>query len=194
MISDILRQLNWIDFLMLVLFLRIIFMALSTGFALELFKLSGTLASLYLSLHYFTLFTDWMGGRAPGAKSKLPLQFMDFISLVAIAIMGYLMFVGLRLVFDRFIKMEIYPLVNKSVAFMLGFFRGLFLMSLITFILVSSSVTYLKDSVRNSFTGRRVFNLAADTYSWTWERFASKFSVGERFNSTVLEVQKDLNP
>ncbi|KPK97104.1 MAG: hypothetical protein AMJ95_10815, partial [Omnitrophica WOR_2 bacterium SM23_72] len=103
MISDILKQLNWIDFLMIVLFLRIIFMALSTGFALELFKLLGTLASLYLSLHYFTLFTDWMGGRSPTAKGKLPLQFMDFISLLAIAIIGYLMFFALRLVFDRFI-------------------------------------------------------------------------------------------
>lgn len=194
MISDILKQLNWIDFLMAVLFLRIIFMALSTGFALELFKLLGTLASLYLSLHYFTLFTDWVGGRTPAAKGKIPLQFMDFISLIAIAIIGYLMFVALRLVFDRFIKTEIHPLVNKAVALILGSFRGLFLTSLIAFLLVGSSISYLKDSVRSSFTGRRAFNLAADTYSWTWDHIASKFSVGERFNSTVLEVQKDLNP
>ncbi|MFH0827014.1 MAG: CvpA family protein [Candidatus Omnitrophota bacterium] len=194
MISDILKQLNWIDFLMIVLFLRIIFMALSTGFALELFKLLGTLASLYISLHYFTVFTDWMGGRSTTAKGKFPLQFMDFISLIAIAIIGYLIFVALRLVFDRFIKMEIHPLVNKGVALMLGSFRGLFLTSLLAFILAVSSVGYLKDSVRSSFTGRRVFNLAVDTYSWTWDHIASRFSAGEKFNSTVLEVQKDLNP
>ncbi|MFH1458513.1 MAG: CvpA family protein [Candidatus Omnitrophota bacterium] len=194
MLSDILKQLNWVDFLMIVVFLRIIFMALSTGFPLELFKLLGTLASLYLSLHYFTLFTDWMGGRSPAAKAKVPLQFMDFISFIIIAIIGYLIFVALRLVFDRFIKMETHPLVNKGGALLLGTARGLFLTGLIAFLLVVSSLSYLKDSVRSSFTGRRVFNVAANTYSWTWNHIASRFSVGEKFNSTVLEVQKGLNP
>ncbi|KPK98951.1 MAG: hypothetical protein AMJ95_01440 [Omnitrophica WOR_2 bacterium SM23_72] len=193
MISDILKQLNWIDFLMVVLFLRIIFMALSTGLALELFKLLGTLTSLYISLHYFTIFTDWVAGSRPTARGKLPLQFVDFISLLAIAVIGYLMFVALRMVFDRFIKMQINPLVNKTVALFLGFFRGIFLTSLIVFILAVSSIGYLKDSVRSSFTGRRAFNLAADTYSWTWNHIASRFSVGEEFNSTVLEIKKDLN-
>ena len=194
MILDILKQLNWVDFLVIIVMVRIIYIALSSGFPLELFKLMGTFASLYLSMHYFTFFTDWMGARNPGTKERVPLQFMDFFSLVALAVLGYLIFLALRLVFDKFIKMEINQAVSKSVALLLGVVRGFLLASLVAFVMVVSDIGYLKDSVKSSYTGRRVCNAAVNTYSWTWNHLTSRFALGENFNKTVTEIQKTINP
>jgi len=193
MLLGILKQLNWLDFFVIIIFLRIAFIAFNSGFPLELFKLLGTVFSVYLSLHYFTFFTDYIGQRNPSAKERVPLEFMNFISLIAIAIIGYLIFVALRLVFDRFVKMEISSVINRWLALLLGAIRGFFLASLITFVLVISSIGYLKNSVKVSFIGKQIFNFAPNAYSWMWNNIASKFAIGENFNHTVLEVQKDLN-
>lgn len=194
MLIEILKQFNWLDFLVAILIIRIVYIALNSNFPLELFKLLGTFASSYLSLHYFTFFTDWLGQRNPGVQQKVPLQFMDFISFITLAVIGYLLFVALRLVFDSFIKMEIPRAINKWLALSLGAIRGLFLASLVTFAIAISSVAYLEQSVKDSFMGRRIINVAPRAYIWTWGRIVSRFAIGEDFNQTVVEVQKNINP
>jgi uncharacterized membrane protein required for colicin V production len=193
MISDILAQLNWVDLLIIIVFVRILCMAVASGFPLEIFKLLGTFSGLYLSLHYFTFFTDWMSRGSPSAR-KAPLQFLDFFSLILLAAIGYLIFVALRLVFDKFVKMEVTSALNRGVALVLGSLRAVLLASLITFALAVSSIGYLKESVEGSFLGKRFLNTAVNTYTWTWGHATSKFSLGEKFNATVPEVQKQIEP
>jgi uncharacterized membrane protein required for colicin V production len=194
MISDTLKQFNWVDFLVIIILLRIVYIAFNSSFTLELFKLLGAVTGFYLSLHYFTYITDWITQRNPHSKAKAPLQFIDFFSFVILVIVGYILSIALRMLFERFIKMTISTTVNRSVSTVLGITRGILLASIIAFMLTISSIGYLKDSVKDSYSGKQVFNVAVNTYSWLWNNVASKFAVGESINQTVLEVQKDLNP
>ncbi len=52
MLMDFLKSLNWVDILMALVFARIIFIGIKTGFMIEFFKFWGVLFSTVISLHY----------------------------------------------------------------------------------------------------------------------------------------------
>ena len=188
MVLGILKQLNWFDVVVLILLFRIGYIALRSGLPIELFKLLGTVLAIYLSLHYYTAGSDFIRSRF-AADKKMPLEFLDFLVFLGLAISGYLILVLLRSVFYRFLKLEAVDRLNKWGGFLLGIARGMLVSGLIIFMLVISSISYLRMSVRSSYLGIRFFKVAPNTYSWLWNNLASKFMAQEKFNKTILEVQ-----
>lgn len=188
MILDILKQLNWFDLVLLILLFRIGYIALRSGLPIELFKLLGTVLAIYLSLHYYTAGADFIRSRF-AADKKMPLEFLDFLVFLGLAIAGYSILVLLRSVFYRFIKLEAVDRLNKWGGFLLGIVRGMLVSGLIIFMLVISSISYLRMSVKSSYLGPRFFQVAPNTYSWLWNNLTSKFMAQEKFNKTISEVQ-----
>lgn len=184
----IFKQFNWVDVLVVILFFRICYIAVITGLPSEFFKLIGTICAIYLSLHYFTELSDFV--MMHSSVHKVPLEFLDFLSFLTLAIMGYLIFALLRNIFSHFIKMEAAPKLNKLGGLILGVVRGFFCVGLIVFILAVSTVSYLKKSAEDSCYGKRLFKSTVDTYSWLWNTVTSKFMRGEKFNKTILEIQE----
>lgn len=193
MVLDILRQLNWIDIFVIILLFRICYVSLNNDIPTEFFKLLGTVTAIYLSLHYYTALSDWMTKRFFIPKHKMPLEFLDFLSLVILTISGYLIFVLLREAFYRFFKIEAGDRLNKWGGLALGIVRGILLSSLIIFVLVISSITYFKNSVINSYSGLRLFKLAPQAYTRVWNGFMSKIMTKEKLNDAVLEVEEVLS-
>ncbi len=190
MFPDIIKKFNWVDIFVIIILFRIGYIAIKNGLLVEFFKLLATIAAVYLSLHYYITLADWIRQIIPIAKEKIPLKFLDFLSFGFLVIVGYLIFVSLHLVFKRLIKMEAVPNLNKCGGFVLGIGRAFLLAGLITFVFVISSIGYLKTSVNNSYSGKRLSKIAPDTYSWLWNNITSKFMTEEKFNKTILEVQK----
>lgn len=188
MLLNIIKQFNWLDIIVVIILFRICYIAVKSGLPVELFKILGTLLAIYLSLHYYTMLSDFFRNRI--AVKSLPLEFLDFLSFTVLAILGYLIFVSLRVLFYRLIKMEAAPQLNKWGGLILGVGRGILLGGLIIFMLIISSVGYLKNSVKDSYSGKRLFKVAPATYSALWDNLMSKFATKEKFNSTILEVQK----
>ncbi|MDD5730673.1 MAG: CvpA family protein [Candidatus Omnitrophica bacterium] len=188
MVIDIVRQFNWVDILVLVLAARICYIGIKQGFPAELFKLPGTILAIYLSLHYYTMFSDI--ARDNMNLRIIPLEFLDLISFVILACLGYLFFIVLREVFARFLKMEAVPKLNKWGGCILSLARAYLLAGLIAYALAISTVGYLKDSVHRSYSGNYLFKVSPTTYSWLWNNIMSKFMSHEKFNKTVNEVQE----
>jgi uncharacterized membrane protein required for colicin V production len=186
---DTIRQFNWADIFVVILLLRIGYIALKSGLTIELFKLLGITLATYLSLHYYIAWAGFMQGL--GAMKKIPLEFLSFVSFLALAVLGYLIFVVLRSLFYRFIKMETVPNLNKWGGFVLGIARAILLASLIMFILVISPISYFKNSVNGAYLGKRILKVSPITYSLIWNNLASKFMAKEKFNEAVLEVQEN---
>lgn len=65
-------------------------------------------------------------------------------------------------------------------------------MSLIIFILLVAPSDYFRDSVNDSYSGKRLFKIAPITYAWLWSSVMSKFRAQEKFNETILQVQASL--
>lgn len=192
MIPNMLKQFNWVDILIILIFLRICLVALRTGFPAEACKLLGVIVALYLSLHYFAHLSDWFMKRIPQGEERIPLAFLDFVSFLALASVGYVLVFLIRVLFDRYIKMEAAAAFNKWGGFALGTFRAALLVSLVSFGFFVSTISYLSKSVRGSFFGAQSVSFAASTYSWIWDSVTSKFMAGEKFNAAVVEVQGQL--
>jgi uncharacterized membrane protein required for colicin V production len=190
MLIGILKQFRWVDIVLVILFLRILYIAFKTGFPVEIFKLLGTVFAIYISLHYYTFFSDWIMARVPSAKENVPLEFLDFVSFLGLVIASYLLWVLLRLGFYRVVKVEAVPQVHKWGGLVFGLARAYLLTGLIVFILVISSIDYLKNSAGHAYLGKRLFKVAPNTYTWVWQSLVSKFIPKEKFNKTIPEVEK----
>lgn len=186
---NIIKQLNWFDIFFAILLFRIGYIALKSGLPIELFKLLGTISAVYLPMHYYIRLAEFISSRI--SIVKIPPQILDFISFIILAIAGYFIFMLLRSIFCRFIKMEATPKLDKWGGFLLGAIRGFLLASLIMFIFVISPAGYLRKSVDNAYSGRQLFEIAPATYKGLWNGLVSKFVSNEKFNQAILEVRKE---
>ncbi|MDD5505285.1 MAG: CvpA family protein [Candidatus Omnitrophica bacterium] len=187
MVMSTVLQFNFLDILILIILFRICYVALKTGLAIEFFKLLGVLSAIYIASHYYTFLSDivqrWYVSQA------IPIEFVDFIIFIILAVAVYLIFVLLRGAFYRFMKMEAAPELNKYGGLLLGLARGYFTIGLIIYVLMISSVSYLSNSVRHSYLGSRFTSVSAQAYNWSWSSIFSKFSPQEKPNTVVSEVR-----
>ncbi|MFH0855220.1 MAG: CvpA family protein [Candidatus Omnitrophota bacterium] len=190
MLLNILKQINWVDIGVLLLAIRICLTAVKNGFPIELFKFIGTLAAIYLSSHYYIIVSDYIADLL-SLSNKLPLEFLDFIVFVLIAIGSYVIFALLRGIFGSLLKMEAVSTLNKWGSLVLGLARASFLASLIIFSMFISSVNYFKNSVRASYCAKRLFVICPGTYTWLWNKVTSKFITFERFNDNINSVNEE---
>jgi len=182
------QHFNYLDILILIILFRICYIAVKTGLVIESFKLLGVLFAIYIASHYYTALSDIVQSRYIPPKT-IPLEFVDFITFIILALLGYLTFVLLRSAFYRFIKMEAVPKLNKYGGLILGLARVYFTIGLFIYVLMISSVSYLSNSVKYSYLGSRVTSVSPQTYNWIWESIFSKFSPHEKSNSIVNEVR-----
>lgn len=183
----VLQQFNYLDIVIIILSLRICYVAVKTGLAVEFFKLLGIIFSIYIASHYYISFSDSLQKRF--FHQAVPIDFVDFIVFVLLAIASNLCFVFLRFAFSRFMKMEAAPNLNKYGALILGLGRSYFAIGLLVYLLMVSSISYLSNSVKHSYIGSRFSSVSAQTYTWIWGNIFSKFLPQERHNSVVNEIK-----
>lgn len=184
----LIKQFNWVDIFIIILLFRVCYISLKNGFAIALFKLSGTILAIYIALHYYTVLSDSLPKYF--SIKKVPLEFFDFISFLLLALISYFLFVLIRNIFTHFIKMEAVSNLNKWGGLVLGVARGVLLCALLVYILFISSVNYLNSSAKRSHLGSWFFKVAPDTYSFLWNNIASKFMVKEKFNVIVTKTEE----
>ena len=151
----------------------------------ELFKLLGTLAAIYASLHYYIILTDLLKERL---TQNIPLELVIFISFIILAVAAYLAVAFLRQIILKFIKLEPTPKLNKWGGLIFGLTRGFLLLSLILFGLVLAPLPYFKNSVQDSYSGKPLFEIAPRSYSILWNGLASKFATGEKENKVIPKI------
>lgn len=183
---NFIAQSNFVDIVIIIITLRICYIAAVMGLVVEFFKLLGVLFATYISLHYYTSISDII--QRHFFSKEMPLEFMDFLVFVILAFLAYLGVIVLRSIFYRLIKLEATPKINKMSGFILGLGRAYFSVGLLVFILSISSVSYLNDSVKHSYLGSRAFSISPRSYNWIWNSIVSKFSPGEKLNPTVKEI------
>jgi len=182
---------NWVDILVLLLAVRIIFVALKGGALAEFFKLCGTVFAIYVSLHYYIAISDSI--RVHMGWKKFPVEFFDFLICLFLAAASYGSFIFIRAVVVSLLKTQSQtkPRLNKLGGIVFGLVRMVLLMSLVIFLMTISSITYIKKSVKRSYFGGELFQLSTNTYITIWDGFTSKFMHDEKQNKIVREIHED---
>lgn len=191
MLIDSIKQFNWLDICILVLFVRICFVSARDGMPAEFFKFCGTIAAIFLALHSYKYLSVVLQGDIPYLKEAGP-NVADVLSLLCLSITGYLSFLLLRIVFCRCIKMEAIPNLNRWGGLIIGVIRAVMLSGLIIFMMVVSDIPYLRASVKYSYFGAYLFKTAPKTYSLIWNNLASKFTKAQNFNAAVFKVKEGM--
>lgn len=192
MLLNMLKQFNWLDIFILIMIFRICLIAVKGGFTTEFFKFLGTITAIFISMHYCILAADYIRGQLP-IEGKVYLGLIDSLVFLSLAVLGYLLFVLLRNAFNNFVKIETVSALNKWGGLILGGFRSVLLVSLVSFTLVVSGIPYFKNSVKHSYLGTRLIFVAPDTYGWIWASIFSKFTPSEKEGSIVVNIKKELN-
>ena len=185
-IVELSRQLNWIDILVLIVFLRLTFISMKQGLGVEFFKLLGTLFALYLALHYYSLLATFLSGFTGSIEPDI--SFLELIAFVILFAFGYLFFWSIRIATFRFMTAEVNSEFSKWGGFVCAFLRSFLLSSLILFALVIPGAAYFKDSVSYSLSGHYFSKVAPATYTFIWESIVSKFNSGEKYNSALYDI------
>jgi len=183
---DVLLRLNWVDIIVIILVIRVSYISVKSGFPVEVFKLLGTICSIYLSLHYYLVLGDLLRG---SFTSVIPENYLNFLCFLALASLGYLLFFLLRTALYHFVDVKAVPALSKWGGLITGLLRDILLIGLIVFAFSISTVSYLSESANKSYIASRFLKTAPATYSWIWNNITSKFIPNEKFNKTVVESE-----
>ena len=180
----ILTKINWVDILIVILLVRISYIATKRGFPIEFFKTAGIISAVYLSLHYYSRLALFVQHRSK--LDKLNPDIFNFLSFLILALLGYCIFMLLRKIFLIFIKIEAVDNLNRWGGMFLGVLRSLLLSSLVIYGLLICGVSYFKKSALESYSGKYVYRVAPYTYKFLWDSFFSRFSRGGTLNNDIF--------
>jgi uncharacterized membrane protein required for colicin V production len=182
MLEDIVSQLNWVDVLIIVIFIRIIFIGIKKGFMVEFFKLGGILCAIFVSLHYYSKLSDLVTSHSP-----LPTNFADLICLVSVSVLVLILFRLFRDGILALIKIHVHNVLDRWGSLALSLIRGIFVTSLVILIIFLSTIEYFKKSVDSSFSKPYLLNISPRTYAFIFENIFSKFSSDEKLNLKIFK-------
>ncbi|MBM3249475.1 MAG: CvpA family protein [Candidatus Omnitrophica bacterium] len=188
MIIDFFRHINWLDIFVVILLFRVCYISTKSRILVEILKFASTVCAIYLSLHYYAAFADFLHG-----ATNFPSESLYFISFCFLAALGYMLIVGLRLLILRFAKDHELTGLDRWGSPVVGAFRAFLLAGLLIFALGLWNVPYLKESIKSSFSGRGLFNVAPNTYSFIWNHAASKIFPASAFNRHIREAEGNLD-
>ena len=184
MITQFIQSINWVDVALAVLFVRMVFISVSTGFITELFKLLGVFLALIVSLHYFSHLA-----LLTAKKITLPWASWQFLIFMGIAVIVYLSIRFLREGTLMLFKVETTnDGFDKYGAGILSVGRSIILCSMLVFGLLLMSHTYIRQLTVKS-QGYKIFAYAGpNTYRFVYDHVIGKLFEKEKFNEAVFAV------
>ncbi|MBN1913908.1 MAG: CvpA family protein [Candidatus Omnitrophica bacterium] len=188
---EIIKRLNWLDIFYVIVLVRIFYVTLCSEFTRELFKFLGAMLAAYLSLHYYIS----LGGLFLKIThlSKTFIPFLTFLSFILLAVLGYIIFIVLRNIFFRFFNIQPNPELDKWGGLILSMIRGFLILSIFSYGLAISPISYFKNSTKDSLSGRYIIRVAPFVYLGMWNILMSKFMVGEDVSPFAWEIPDSLS-
>ncbi len=185
MLSKYVVGINWVDFLIIGIIIRMLYIGLRTGIGIEFFKLIGVwLATILTFQLYSTPLADALHEKLPA----LPLDAADafvFVSLLTIIILIVRM---IRESFFLLVKIDAQNTLNKWGGLLLGCVRGMWIASLALIIMTISTIQYLETSAKSSLFGHRFINIAPRIYEVSHKIIISKLFPDKSINDQIFLV------
>lgn len=185
MLSKYLVGINWVDILIAGLIIRMCYIGIKTGVAVELFKLLGLWIATVATYHvYTTPLSDRLNERVPA----LPLNASDAFVFVALLTACILVARMVRESFFLLIKIEAHNTLDRWAGFAIGFLRGLWIASIALFIMTISTIQNLEISAKSSLMGHKLINFAPSVYKGTFESIVAPFLKNPKINEEVFKA------
>jgi uncharacterized membrane protein required for colicin V production len=188
MVDHLIKIINWIDVMMFFLFLRVIFVGVQTGIISELFKILGTIAAVFITLHCYSWLAAWLA-----LKINYPWKYYDLVAATLLA--GIVVFVfklirdGLVLLFKAETTHQGF---DKYSAGVVGIGRGILICSLMMFLLLLLYNGAMTRTIFRSYSYKIAGHAAVGTYGFLYNNIVGKLSSGGHYNAAAVKVVSPL--
>ncbi|MBI3315276.1 MAG: CvpA family protein [Candidatus Omnitrophica bacterium] len=184
MLTQFFRSINWVDVVLLVLFVRTVFISVKTGLIAEVFRLLGLVTALFVGLHHYAFAAEFLA-----KKTFLPLADLRFLVFTILVCAVILVFKfardGILLLFK--VKTN-HQGFDKYGAGVLGAVRGWLLCSTVLFAVFLVSHPLVHAQAFSSWGHKVAARAAPDTYSFLFHQVIGKLFEGQKFNADVFTV------
>jgi uncharacterized membrane protein required for colicin V production len=161
MSMDIFSRLNWVDIFVIIIVMRISYVAFQDGLSHQIFPLIGTIGTAVIALHYYHNIALYLYQNA----IRLPVKVLDFMSFILLLVGVGLIFKLLRTLSDKIINVTWHPLVEKLGGLFFGFMRSCVAASVILMVLALMPLPYLQHSIRDrSMMGMHFLRIVPNIY------------------------------
>lgn len=184
--GDLITQFNWVDILVVTILFRSAYIGIKQGFVIEIFKISGLILTSYVTLHYYSRWGNFLAEKTPVSQFAGHVFFYLAISFLAL-IMLTLIRKGLLTI----MHIETMALLKQWGGLILGFARGFFAASIICLFLFLFNSDYLRGSVRQAYSGKRIISISPATYKFIFNNLVVKFVPEAELNQSLFDVLEE---
>ncbi len=182
-ITEFLKSFNWIDILLAVIALRIIFIGFKRGVVVEFFKLLGTVFAVFITLHYYSslsrVFQNFL---------RLPSGFADFLCFAILWIVVVIVFKLIRDGFLILLKIEAHSIFERWGSLFFSVVRVLLVGSLTVLFLRVVNLEYFNAHLQESLFSQKLAQIAPQVYEKSFNGFISKFFPTEELNTNAMAL------
>ena len=184
MFSEIVKNINWVDILVICIILRIVHIGSQRGFVIELFKCVGVLCTIFITYHYYSFIAKFL-------ESNFSL-FRATAEVLSFGLLwggGSLIFKLIRDGILLMFKIEAHAVVDKWGGLVIGFLRSVLIASVFLVFLQILDVEYVSKNVKKSFLNAYLFDISPKVYRTCYEEIVEKFFPSEKLNLSVFELK-----
>jgi membrane protein required for colicin V production len=157
---EILKQINWLDILVIILLLRSVYIGVKLGLTAELFNFFGVLVSLVCAVIWYSWMADFLV-----INFKLPIWLSQFLCFIIIAQIVRLIFKYSLALLLKLLNVQFIPQLERIGGAVIGFGRGIILAGIIIVAIGILPNNYIRESIEEkSYSGRFLVKAVENTY------------------------------
>jgi len=142
---DVLLRANWVDLLVVIIMLRMIYISFTDGLSHGIFPLFGSILKLVLALNFY----GKLGFVLNSTVNAIPVSLCNLIGFLVIIIIVGIALKFLRVMVDAIIKVTWHPVIEKFGGMLVGVLRGCIASSIILVLLALIPLSYLQWSIKD---------------------------------------------
>ncbi|MBF0387137.1 MAG: CvpA family protein [Candidatus Omnitrophica bacterium] len=179
---EMLKSINWVDVMVMVIAIRIIYISAQTGFVVEFLKTLAALTALFVSFHFFSL----VGGAVP--KINFSPEILAATAFLVLWMVTLLLCKFCRDGFMMLFSVKAENAVDKWGAVVIAVGRVVVTASMALFLLLLSGQKYLQNMTLSSLSGRHVLLVAPVIYREGCDRVITRLFPDQKKNPAVGHV------
>ena len=157
---EIIKNINWLDILVLVIVVRGIYMGVKRGLTAELFNFFGIIISLILAIQWYSQVADVLI-----INFNLPIWLSKFLCFVIITQTIRIAFKYSLTLLLKILNIQFIPQLEKIGGGIIGIGRGIILAGILILSLRFIPNDYMRESIETkSFTGSFLIKVTERTY------------------------------
>ena len=181
--STLVMGLNGIDFLMAIVITAVVYIRRKDGVVAELVKSLGIFCMVFITLHYYARFADFLRVQFFGQEVKT-----EFFAFCLLSVSIFLGFVFISSGWTLILEIKSFEIVDRLVHVVFSLVRGCFICSMIFLALILSRQEFLASRVKKSISGLLLSGVAVEIYRVSYSSLVEKIFPGEKINEAIFEL------